>query len=89
MGSCSARVVFESSEAGLAGFEPATHGPGNRCDESMISTIPYFYAVYPSSLVHNTTQIGCHKLSIQLSTQHLISNCEGNSPYHSLYPSMD
>ena len=54
-------------EAGLAGFEPATHGPGNRCCYSPIPEKAYFYAVSDPSLLHDSTTIDCHKLSDRLS----------------------
>src|SRR5918995_1832252 len=52
--------------AGLAGFEPATHGPGNRCRSSVNPRNAYFYAISAPSLLHNTTTIDCHKLSDRL-----------------------
>jgi hypothetical protein len=50
-------------EAGLAGFEPATHGPGNRPRESAIARNADFYAVFASHLPYDTTTINCHRLS--------------------------
>jgi hypothetical protein len=57
------------STAGLAGFEPATHGPGNRCHSSVIPSNPCLYAVSAASLVYITTTIDCHRLSDKLSIQ--------------------
>src|ERR671910_2721544 len=53
--------------AGLAGFEPATHGPGNRLSSSVILRNADFYAVSALSLLHHITKIDCHKLSNRLS----------------------
>src|SRR5918995_4503464 len=53
--------------AGLAGFEPATHGPGNRCHSPVDLSNPCLYAVSASSLVYSTTSIDCHRLSDKLS----------------------
>src|ERR671913_1958312 len=55
--------------AGLAGFEPATHGPGNRCHSPVDLSNPCLYAVSASSLVYSTTSIDCHRLSDKLSIQ--------------------
>jgi hypothetical protein len=63
-GLCRSRT---KSEAGLAGFEPATHGPGNRPRASAVARNAYFYAVFASHLPYLTTTINCHKLSDRLS----------------------
>jgi hypothetical protein len=47
------------SKAGLAGFEPATHGPGNRPRASAVAKNADFYAVFASQLPYHTTTINC------------------------------
>jgi hypothetical protein len=53
--------------AGLAGFEPATHGPGNRLRSSFIPPNAYFYVVSELALTHHVMKMDCHKLSDKLS----------------------
>src|SRR5215211_923670 len=54
-------------EASLAGFEPATHGPGNRLRSSAVSKKARFYAVSELPLADHIMTIDCHKLSDRLS----------------------
>jgi hypothetical protein len=44
-----------------------THGPGNRPRSSVVPRNAYFYGISVTSLSHDTTRIGCHKLSERLS----------------------
>src|SRR5829696_8450408 len=57
-------------EAGLSGFEPATHGPRNRLRSPIILRIAHLYAVSVPSLREDTTAIDCHTLSNTLSIWH-------------------
>src|SRR5215218_3945865 len=72
-------AVTGEIKAGLAGFEPATHGPGNRLRSSAISRNSYFYAVSVPYLPQHTTTIDCHKLSDKLSAYSLIRSSSSDS----------